>query len=246
MDDLEPKKCIVTAAAQGIGREAALAMAEAGFDVLATDINAEAIERLSAEQGVRSAVLDVCDAEAVRSLVQREGAVGALVYCAGTVHDGTILDANDADIAATMDINLVSAIRISQLVLPAMISGGSGSLTYVSSVASSIKGVPRRCLYGASKAGLIGLAKGIAADFAGKGIRANCVCPGTVDTPSLRERVRAQPGDYDTVYQDFVRRQPMGRLGRAEEIGALVAYLSSDRGAFINGQAIAIDGGWTI
>lgn len=244
MSALGGKRVLVTAAGQGIGRAAAEACLAQGASVTATDLNAAALKGWSAP-GLMTASLDVTDAAAVHALAG-DGRWDAVIHCAGFVHGGTVLDITQEDFDFAMSLNLRSAVTVSQAALPAMRSGGGGALVFISSVASSLKGVPNRALYSASKAALIGLCKSIAADFVGEGIRANCVCPGTVDTPSLGDRIRAQGGDPAAVRQAFMDRQPMGRLGTAEEVGRLSAYLAGADADFITGQAIAIDGGWTI
>ena len=244
MSALAGKRVLVTAAGQGIGRAAAKTCLAQGASVTATDLNVSAFEGWSAA-GLLTASLDVTDVAAVHTLAG-EGRWDAVIHCAGYVHGGTVLDITQADFDFAMSLNLRSAVTVSQAVLPAMRTGGGGALVFISSVASSLKGVPNRALYSASKAALIGLCKSIAADFVSERIRANCVCPGTVDTPSLGERIRAQGSDPAVVRQAFVDRQPMGRLGNAEEVGRLSAYLASADSDFITGQAIAIDGGWTI
>jgi 2-keto-3-deoxy-L-fuconate dehydrogenase len=244
MIELAGKNVLVTAAAQGIGRAAAEACLSAGASVTATDLSIAALADLAA-LGVAIERLDVTDAAAVQAVAGTR-TWDAVIHCAGCVHDGTVLDVDDATFDFAINLNLRSAFHISRAVLPGMRSAGIGSLVYISSVASSIKGVPRRSVYGATKAGLIGLAKSVAADFVTEGIRANCICPGTVDTPSLQQRIEAKGDDFDAIRAAFVARQPMGRLGTAQEIGALARFLCSPAASFITGQAIAIDGGWTI
>jgi len=244
MGALEGKRILVTAAGQGIGRAAAEACLQGGALVTATDLNAAAFEGWAAP-GLTTGALDVTDETAVFAMAG-DGRWDAVIHCAGFVHGGTVLDITQSDFDFAMSLNLRSAVTVSQAVLPAMRSAGGGALVFISSVASSMKGVPNRALYSASKAALIGLCKSIAADFVSEGIRANCVCPGTVDTPSLGDRIRAQGGDPAAVRQAFVDRQPMGRLGTAEEVGRLSAYLASAEADFITGQAIAIDGGWSL
>jgi 2-keto-3-deoxy-L-fuconate dehydrogenase len=244
--DLSGKTCLVTAAGQGIGRATAVALRDAGANVIATDLNPALVSALAAEADITAYPLDVTDQLALAALADRIGAVDVLCHCAGFVHDGTVLDVDTAAFDFSFDLNVRSAFRMAQMVLPGMQARGSGALIFIASVASAIKGVPRRAVYGASKAAVLGLSKSIAADFVGSGIRSNCICPGTVETPSLAQRIEAKGGDFATEHAAFVGRQPMGRLGRAEEIAALAVYLASDRAAFVTGQAIAIDGGWTI
>jgi 2-keto-3-deoxy-L-fuconate dehydrogenase len=243
MDRLRGKACLVTAAAQGIGRATAVAMAQEGARVLATDINAAALDQL-ASQELQTALLDVRDPAAILALRDRIGDVDVLVNCAGFVEHGTILDTDDEKWAFSLDLNVTSMYRMIRAFLPGMLAKGSGSIINMASVASSIVGVPNRCSYGASKAAVIGLTKSVAADFVTQGIRCNAICPGTVDSPSLQDRMRAQ-GDYEAARKAFVARQPMGRLGRPEEIAALAVYLASDESAFTTGVAHIADGGLT-
>lgn len=246
--DLAGKRCFVTAAGQGIGRAIAVAMQQAGGDVLASDRDAALLEQLRVATGIETVVLDVTDGEAIDALGDRLARVDVLAQVAGYVHDGTVLDVTDDVYDFSFDLNVRSAFRMTQAVLPGMRERGSGSIVFMSSVVSSLKGAPRRCVYGATKAALIGLSRSIAADFVTDGIRSNCICPGTVETPSWHGRVdaQAQGADRDAVVAGFVARQPMGRLGTPEEIADLAVYLASDAAAFVTGQAIAIDGGWTV
>lgn len=245
MSRLSGKRALLTAAGQGIGRATALAFAREGASVLATDINADALAALAADApGVETAALDARDPEAIRRVVDNAGPVDVLFSCAGYVHHGTILDCSEEDWAFSLDLNLSSAYRLTKAVLPGMLERGGGSLVYVASVASSVTGVPNRFVYGATKGAVIGLAKAVAADFVGRGVRANAICPGTVESPSLQQRIKAQGGDYDAVRQSFVDRQPMGRLGTPEEIAALAVYLASDESAYTTGAIHVIDGGW--
>ena len=246
MTDLATKRCLVTAAGQGIGRATALALRDAGAGVIASDINADLLATLAAEPGITTAQLDVTSEASLDQNAGIFGDIDVLCHCAGVVHDGTVLDVDRAAFDFSFDLNVRAAFRLSQLVLPGMIGRGAGSLIFVASVAGTIKGVPRRAVYGASKAAVQGLSKSIAADFVTNGIRSNCICPGTVETPSLAQRIDARGGDYAREHAAFVARQPMGRLGQPDEIAALAVFLASDRAAFITGQAIAIDGGWTI
>jgi 2-keto-3-deoxy-L-fuconate dehydrogenase len=243
MDRLRGKACLVTAAAQGIGRATAVAMAQEGARVLATDVNAVALDQL-AGQGLQTALLDVRDPAAIVALRDRIGDVDVLVNCAGFVEHGTILDTDDEKWSFALDLNVTSMYRTIRAFLPGMLAKGSGSIINMASVASSIVGVPNRCSYGASKAAVIGLTKSVAADFVTQGIRCNAICPGTVDSPSLQDRMRAQ-GDYEAARRAFVARQPMGRLGRPEEIAALAVYLASDESVFTTGVAHIADGGLT-
>ncbi|MEQ8847690.1 SDR family oxidoreductase [Botrimarina sp.] len=244
-DRLQGKRALLTAAGQGIGRATALAFAREGASVVATDIDAGALESLAAAApGVQTAVLDARDASAIERVAADSGPLDVLFSCAGFVHHGTILDCGEEDWSFSFDLNVTSAYRLTKAVLPGMLQRGGGSLVYVASVASSVRGVPNRFVYGATKAAVIGLTKAVAADFVGKGIRANAICPGTVESPSLQRRIKAQGGDYDAVRQSFIDRQPMGRLGTPEEIAELAVYLASDESAYTTGAIHVIDGGW--
>jgi 2-keto-3-deoxy-L-fuconate dehydrogenase len=245
-DRLRNKTAIVTAAAQGIGRATALAFAREGAEVIATDINEEAVSTLAKEaDNLRTMKLDVRDPAAIQRFAGEEGSVDILFNCAGFVHSGTILDCDDAAWAFSLDLNLTSMYRMTRVFLPFMLSVGHGNIINMSSVASSVTGVPSRFVYGVTKAAVIGLTKSIAADFVGRGIRCNAICPGTIDTPSLHERMSAG-GDYESARAAFIARQPMGRIGTADEVAALAVYLASDESAFTTGQIHVIDGGWTI
>ncbi|WP_207482128.1 SDR family oxidoreductase [Arenibaculum pallidiluteum] len=243
MARLAGKTALITAAGQGIGRATALAFAAEGARVIATDVNETTLESLA--RGIEVRRLDVRDDAAIRAAAREIGAIDVLFNCAGFVHHGTILDCSDADWDFTMDLNVRSMFRMCRAFLPAMIERGGGSIVNMSSAASSVKGAPNRFVYGTSKAAVIGLTKAIAADFIRQGIRCNAICPGTVQTPSLDERISAQ-GDAETARTAFVARQPMGRLGRPEEIAALALYLASDESAFTTGTINVIDGGWTL
>jgi 2-keto-3-deoxy-L-fuconate dehydrogenase len=243
---LAGKTAVLTAAGQGIGRAVALAFAREGATVHATDINAAALEALAAEvPAIKVTRLDVLSHDAIKAYAAERGAVDVLFNCAGFVHAGTILDCEEKDYDFSFDLNVRSAYHMCRAFLPAMIAAGGGSIVSVASVCSSIKGLPNRFIYGATKAALLGLTKSIAADFVGQGIRCNAICPGTVETPSLHDRMAAQ-GDVEKARAAFVARQPMGRLGTAEEIASLAVYLASDESSYITGQAIAVDGGITI
>ncbi|HKZ09501.1 MAG TPA: SDR family oxidoreductase [Rhodanobacteraceae bacterium] len=243
---LEGKRCLVTAAGAGIGRAAALAFAREGGDVLATDIDASALRPLAAKNNaIRTALLDVADAAQIASLVEANPVVDVLFNCAGYVHAGTILDTDEAAWRRSFAINVDSMFRLCKAVLPGMLERGRGSIVNMGSVASSVKGVPNRFAYGATKAAVIGLTKAIATDYVARGVRCNAICPGTVKTPSLEQRVAALGGDRDSVWKSFIDRQPMGRLGEAEEIAALAVYLASDEASFTTGAIHVIDGGWT-
>ncbi|MBP2291723.1 SDR family oxidoreductase [Azospirillum rugosum] len=246
MDRLSGKTALLTAAGQGIGRATALAFTAEGARVIATDINADALERLRAENGaIETRLLDVRDSAAVTEAARSIGPVQVLFNCAGFVHHGSILDCAPADWDFSLDLNVGSMYRMCRAFLPAMLDQGAGSIINMSSGASSIKGVPNRFVYGTTKAAVIGLTKSIAADFVGRGVRCNAICPGTVQTPSLDDRIAAQ-GDVETARAAFISRQPMGRLGKPEEIAALAVYLASDESAFTTGAIHVIDGGWTL
>ncbi|MGI9346812.1 MAG: SDR family oxidoreductase [Gammaproteobacteria bacterium] len=236
------KTCIVTAAAQGIGRAAAERMVREGATVIATDINQSA---LATVKGVQPITLDVTSPQHIKAFAATAGAADVLFNCAGFVHNGTIMECPEEDWDFTFTLNVKSMYWMIRAFLPGMMERGGGAIINMSSVASSIKGVPNRFVYGTSKAAILGLTKSVAMDFIGHGIRCNAVCPGTVDSPSLHERLHAA-GDYDAAKQAFIARQPMGRFATTEEIAALITYLASDDAAFVTGQAIAIDGGWTI
>jgi 2-dehydro-3-deoxy-L-fuconate 4-dehydrogenase len=243
---LAGKSTFVTAAGRGIGRETALAFAKEGARVLATDVDVDALESLRREaSAIEIQSLDVTDKSAVAEIAQAR-VFDVVFNCAGWVHQGTILDCTYADWRRSFEVNIDSMYFVCRAVLPAMIEAGRGSIINMSSVVSSVKGAPNRFSYGASKAAVIGLTKSIAADFAKYNIRVNAVCPGTVDTPSLGKRVAALPGKPDTIRQQFVERQPLGRLGHAAEVAALLVYLASDESAFTTGAVHVIDGGWSI
>ena len=243
---LAGKRALVTAAAQGIGRASVLAFDREVASVVATDINDGALAALAEEaSGIETRHLDVTDEARVKDLAAELGAVDVLFNCAGFVHHGSILDCEPADWDRSFDINARSMFLTISAFLPAMLAAGGGSIINISSLASSLKGVPNRCAYGASKAAVIGLTKAVAADYVTQGIRCNAICPGTVDTPSLHDRMRAQ-GDYEAAHAAFVARQPMGRLGTSEEIAALAVYLASDESAYTTGGTQVIDGGWYI
>ena len=238
---LAGKTALVTAAAQGIGRATAELFAAHGADVLATDTNTEALVQL---QGCRTAKLDVLLPDEIVRVVESAGAIDILFNCAGFVANGSVLDCTDEQWALSLSLNLTSMFRLVRAVLPQMLARRRGSIINMSSVAGSIKGVPNRCAYGATKAAVIGLTKSIAADFVTSGVRCNAICPGTVETPSLHQRLEAT-GDYDASRRAFIARQPMGRLGRPAEIAALALYLASDESEFTTGQCHIIDGGWS-
>jgi 2-keto-3-deoxy-L-fuconate dehydrogenase len=242
---LAGKRVLVTAAAQGIGRATAVAMAREGALVFATDVNTTLLVELEAEKGVTAAHLDVTDAAEIARLAQERGILDILVNVAGFVHHGSILACDDKDYELSMDLNVKSMYRMIRAFLPAMLDRGGGSIINVASVASSLKGLPNRFVYGTSKAAVIGLTKSVAADFVGRGVRCNAICPGTVQSPSLDERIAAFD-DPEAARRDFIARQPMGRLGTPEEIAAIAVYLAGDESAYTTGQVFVIDGGLTI
>lgn len=242
---LAGKRAFVTAAAQGIGRATALAYAAEGAEVIATDIDAAKLAGLAAAT-LRTERLDVLDAAAIADAARRAGDIDILFNCAGYVHQGTVLDATDDDFTFAFDVNVRSMFRTIRAFLPGMIERKRGAVVNMASVASTVKGIPNRAVYGASKAAVIGLTKSVAADFVRSGIRCNCICPGTVESPSLMERIAANAaaaGSLEAARAAFVDRQAMGRLGTPEEIARLAVYLASDEAEFITGQAIVIDGG---
>ena len=247
MGRLEGKTCLVTAAGQGIGRETALAFAREGATVVAVDIAPDGVGSLAASHAtIEAAVLDACDPAAVEALTQAHRAFDVVFNCVGYVHHGSLLDCDQQSWQRSFRLNVDSMYLVCRGVLPAMLEHGGGSIINVASVASSITGVPNRCAYGATKGAVIGLTKSIAADFVRRGIRCNAICPGTIHTPSLEERVDALPGEFDDNLQSFVDRQPMGRLGSAAEVASLAVYLAADESAFTTGAVHIIDGGWTI
>jgi 2-keto-3-deoxy-L-fuconate dehydrogenase len=243
---LHGKTAIVTAAGAGIGRSSALAFHAEGAKVWAADIDAGALYALTQEaKGLEAEIVDLRDEASVAAFIKHVGHCDVLFNCVGAVPSGTVLDGEVETFAATLDLNVLSMVRMIRAVLPGMVKRKQGSIVNMASVASSITAAPNRCAYGVSKAAVIGLTKSVAADFVGKGVRCNAICPGTVDTPSLRARLAAAP-DPAAARDTFVARQPMGRFGRAEEVAAAALYLASDEAAFITGQLIVIDGGWTI
>jgi 2-keto-3-deoxy-L-fuconate dehydrogenase len=241
---LAGKTAFVTAAAQGIGRAAALAFAREGARVWATDINPEGISSLKGD-AIETRVLDVTDEALIAKVAREAGDVDVLFNCAGIVHHGSILDATPKDWDQAFAVNVKSMYLVSRAFIPGMLKKGRGSIISMSSVASSIRGLPNRFVYGASKAAVIGLTKSIAADYVTKGIRCNAICPGTVDTPSLQGRINAF-ADPVQARKDFVARQPMGRLATVDDITGLVVFLASDESLFTTGNAYSIDGGMTI
>lgn len=237
---LSGKRIVVTAAAQGIGRATADAMMREGAQVIATDINTDALKDFAGEVHK----LDVTSADAIAGFAKSAGAIDVLFNCAGFVHNGSILDCDEDAWDFSMTLNARGAYRMTRAFLPSMIARGHGNIINMSSVASSVIGVPNRFVYGVSKAAVIGLTRSVAADFMSKGIRCNAICPGTVETPSLDGRMRAQ-GNYDEARAAFIARQPMGRIGRPDEIAELAVYLASDASAFMTGSILTIDGGWS-
>ena len=243
MGRLQGKRAFITAAGQGIGRASALAMAREGAHVIATDVNEAALATLAAE-GVETHVLNVRDPTAIASAVKSAGEINVLFNCAGFVASGTILDCDEDQWAFSFDLNVTALYRMCRAFLPGMIANGGGSIINMASVASSIIAAPNRFVYAGTKAAVIGLTKSIAADFIGQGIRCNAVCPGTVDTPSLQDRMAAT-GDYEAGRKAFLARQPTGKLAQADDIAGLVVFLASDEAAFVTGAAHVIDGGWS-
>jgi 2-keto-3-deoxy-L-fuconate dehydrogenase len=238
---LEGKTALITGAAAGIGRATAELFLAEGARVIATDRDAKALEGLGAD----TLQLDVTDTAAITALAKKIGKLDVLFNCAGFVENGTILDNDDAQWQKSFEINVYAMARMIKAFLPGMLEGGGGSIINVASVAGSITGVPNRCVYGASKAAVIGMTKSVAADFVTKGIRCNTVCPGTVDSPSLQQRLR-DTGDYDAARKAFTARQPMGRIGTAEEVASIVLWLASDDSKYATGQNFILDGGITI
>ena len=242
---LEGKTALITAAGQGIGRASAEAFAQAGASVIATDINETSLSELNAIDGITARKLDATDPEDIKRVLSEAGRLDVLFNCAGFVHTGSILDSTEEDWDFAFDLNAKAMYRLCKAVLPGMLEQRKGSIINMSSVASSLKGVPNRFVYCASKAAVIGMTKAIAADYVTQGIRCNAICPGPVDSPSLHDRLRAT-GDYEAAREQFIARQPMGRVGDADEIAALAIYLASDASGFTTGQAHIIDGGWAL
>jgi len=245
MARLDNKNVLITAAGQGIGRATAEMFAAEGGQVIATDINDSTLAELDAIDGITARKLDVTDGDAVKTFMAELEPLDVLFNCAGYVANGTILECEEADWDFSFNLNVKAQYRLMQLALPDMIKNGGGSIINMSSVASSMKGVPNRFAYCASKAAVIGMTKAVAADYVTDKIRCNAICPGTVDSPSLHDRLRAT-GDYDKALAEFIARQPLGRVGSTHEIAALALYLASDDSAFTTGQTHAIDGGWAL
>ncbi len=242
MGRLDGKTCLVTAAGQGIGRASALAMQAEGANVFATDVNSDALETLAAE-GVKTFKLDVLDPASIAAAVETTGELDVLFNCAGFVANGTILDCDEDQWAFSNKLNVTAMYRMNRAFLPGMLTSDGGSIINMASVASSLIAAPNRFAYGTTKAAVIGMTKSIAADFITQGVRCNAICPGTVESPSLEERLAAT-GDYDAARAEFLSRQPIGRIGQADEIAALVVYLASNESAYTTGVAHIIDGGW--
>ncbi|MBE2261287.1 MAG: SDR family oxidoreductase [Burkholderiaceae bacterium] len=242
---LKGKTALITAAGQGMGRAAALAFAAEGAQVWATDVNAELLKAYDGEAGITALPLDVLNRTAIDGVVGQLPRIDALFNCAGFVHSGTVLQASDAEWDFAVNLNVRSQFWMIQAVLPKMLASGSGSIINMASVCSSIKGLPNRFIYGTTKAAVIGLTKSVAADFVGQNVRCNAVCPGTVDTPSLQDRINAFDDPVEA-RKAFVARQPVGRIAQAHEIAPLLVFLASDESSFVTGQAYAIDGGITI
>ncbi|MBX3654376.1 MAG: SDR family oxidoreductase [Ramlibacter sp.] len=242
---LKGKKALVTAAGQGIGRAAVLAMAAEGAEVWATDVNPALLDSYDGVANVRAVPLDVLDKAAIGRVVGGLPPLDVLFNCAGFVHNGTILEATDDDWAFAFNLNVRAQFWMIQAVLPAMLGRGGGSIINMASVCGSLKGLPNRFIYGASKAAVVGLTKSVAADFVGRGIRCNAIAPGTVDTPSLADRINAYDDPVEA-RKAFIARQPMGRLAQAHEMAPIIVYLASDESVFATGQVFSIDGGMTI
>ncbi|CAL4866587.1 2-keto-3-deoxy-L-fuconate dehydrogenase [Asticcacaulis sp. MM231] len=240
MGRLTGKTALITAAGQGIGRATAELFVKEGATVIATDINADTLADFA---GATTRVLDVTNVEAVKAIAAEFPQVNVLYNCAGYVHAGTILECDEDSWQFALNLNVTAMYRMIRAFLPSMLEAGGASIINMSSIASSVKGIPNRFSYCATKAGVIGLTKSVAADFVTRGIRCNAICPGTVETPSLLQRLR-DTGDFDKAYGEFTARQAMGRFGRAEELANLALYLASDESSFTTGQAHIIDGGW--
>ena len=246
MNRLLGKKVLITAAAQGMGRAAALAMAAEGAKVFATDINVSELKTLSEENNeIETFELDVMDPIAIANAPEKTGPLTTLFNCAGFVHNGTIMDMSDDDWDFSFTLNVRSQFRFIRAYLPGMLENKDGSIINMASVASSIKGAPNRCLYGSTKAAILGLTRAIAADYVSKGIRCNALCPGTIMTPSLEERMRAT-GNYENAKIEFLARQPIGRFATSEEVTGILIHLASDDSQFTTGTFQIVDGGWSL
>lgn len=241
---LEGKTIVITAGGQGIGGATVLAAAREGARVIATDVDAAKLAAYAGRDDIVTERLDVLDLAAIKAFAERYPAPDALFNCAGFVHNGSILDCDDDAFSFSVDLNVRAMYRTMRALLPGMLAKGGGSIVNMASVASTLIAAPKRFVYGATKAAVIGMTKSVAADYVTKGIRANAICPGTIESPSLQDRMRAL-GDYDTARASFLARQPMGRLGTPEEVANLVVFLASDDASLITGTAIAVDGGWT-
>ena len=241
---LKNKRTLITAAGQGIGLSTALAFANEGAEVVATDINPDTLNSLSNENPrIETRLLDVTKPEEIQQAAEETGPIDVLFNCAGFVHHGTILDCEENDWEFSFNLNVRSMYSMIRAFLPAMLEAGGGNIINMSSVASSVMGLPNRFVYGASKAAVIGLTKSVAKDYIRQGIRCNAICPGTVESPSLQERIKAQGGNLEEVRAAFIARQPIGRIGTPEEIAAIALYLASDESAYTTGVAFSIDGG---
>ena len=240
---LAGKTALITAAGQGIGRATVEAFVAEGAKVFAADINDQSLAELDALNNVTALKLDVTKPVEIAAAIEKTGTLDVLFNCAGFVHSGTILECSEDDWDFSFDLNVKAMYQLAKATIPAMLENGGGSIINMSSLASSVKGVPNRFVYCASKAAVIGMTKAIAADFVTKGLRCNAICPGTVDSPSLHDRLR-ETGDYEKAMSEFIARQPMGRVGKAEEIAALAVYLGGDESGFTTGQTHVIDGGW--
>ncbi|TNV09823.1 SDR family oxidoreductase [Buttiauxella sp. B2] len=236
------KTILITAAAQGIGLATALLLAQKGFQVIATDIDRAKLAELSSQPGIRTEFLDVLDTDSISTLVQRLPHIDVLFNCAGIVQNGDALGTENVQLELAWHLNVMSQFNLIKAVLPGMLAQKDGCIINMSSIASSIKGVPNRCAYSVTKAAVIGLTKSVAADYIAHGIRCNAICPGTVETPSLQQRLE-DTGDYNAAREAFIARQPMGRIGQPQEIAELVLYLTG--ATFTTGQAHHIDGGWS-
>jgi 2-keto-3-deoxy-L-fuconate dehydrogenase len=245
---LHHKTALITGAAQGIGRATALRFAEEGAQVIATDVDTDKLSELATVSGIETRRLDVLDAGAIAALADEIPPLDILFNCAGHVASGSLLECEESDLDFSLSLNVIAMYRLIRALLPAMLESGGGSIINMASVASSLKGVPNRFAYGTTKAAVIGLTKSVAADFIDRGIRCNAICPGTVESPSLRARIREQAShqgrDEADVYADFIARQPLGRLGTPDEIAALATYLAADESGYTTGTAQIIDGGW--